>query len=87
MANLSPISLRKSRRGFKSVRTPCPPSFHVKGFLTTHDALRYIMCGCLKKSLHVHTYMCTKPKCLYEHHAPKCVSCLKVIVVITGKTH
>ena len=86
MANLSPISLRKSRGGFKSEDT-MPPSFHVKGFLTTRDALRYIMCGCLKMSRHAHMYMCTKPKCPYEHHTPNCVSCLKVIVVITGKTH
>ena len=58
------------------MKTMCPPGYHHNGFVATH-ALGHMMYG-------YHVYiMCTST----VHHVPKCMSCHKAIVVITGRTH
>ena len=49
----------------------CPPGYHHNGFVATH-ALEHMMYG-----YHTSTV----------HHVPKCMSCHKAIVVITGWAH
>ena len=73
------------------MKTMCPPDYHHNGFVATH-ALGHMMYGytllvpmiqrVLKDSL-VHWYQ----QCVTVHHVPKCMSCHKAIVVITGRAH
>ena len=49
----------------------CPPGYHHNGFVATH-ALGHMMYGCWAHDV---------------HHVPKCMSCHKAIVVITGRAH
>ena len=55
------------------MKTMCPPGYHHNGFVATH-ALGHMMYGYIRTS-------CT------VHHVPKCMSCHKAIVVITGRAH
>ena len=52
----------------------CPPGYHHNDFVATH-ALGHMMYG---SSCAVHSTV---------HHVPKCMSCRKAIVVITGRAH
>ena len=53
------------------MKTMCPPGYHHNGFVATH-ALGHMMYGSSR---------------LTVHHVPKCMSCHKAIVVITGRAH
>ena len=52
-------------------KTMCPPGYHHNGFITTH-ALGQMMYSSCAQTI---------------HHLPKCMSCHKAIVVITGRAH
>ena len=54
------------------MKTMCPPGYHHNGFVATH-ALGHMMYG--------YTWIHD------VHHVPKCMSCHKAIVVITGRAH
>ena len=53
------------------MKTMCLPGYHHNGFVVTH-ALGHMMYG---------------TSCTTVHHVPKCVTCHKAIVVITGRAH
>ena len=53
------------------MKTMCPPGYHHNGFVATH-ALGHMMCPTVATTV---------------HHVPKCMSCHKAIVVITGRAH
>ena len=55
------------------MKTMCPPGYHHNGFVATH-ALGHMMYGSFFRNPTI-------------HHVPKCMSCHKVIVVITGRVH
>ena len=55
------------------MKTMCPPGYHHNGFVATH-ALGHMMYDSSYSSSTV-------------HHVPKCMSCHKAIVVITGRAH
>ena len=57
------------------MKTMCLPGYHHNGFMATH-ALGHMMSGSSCTS-------CTST----VHHVPKCMSCHKAIVVITGRAH
>ena len=56
---------------YEIMKTMCPPSYHHNGFVATH-ALGHMMYGYIMITV---------------HHVPKCMSCHKAIVVITGRAH
>ena len=82
------------------MKTMCPPGcYHRNGFVVTH-ALGHMMYGytllvpmnqrvlnnslpCLLSTL----WFIGTSKCVTVHHVPKCMSCHKAIVVITGRAH
>ena len=57
------------------MKTMCPPGYHHNGFVATH-ALGHMMYGDVH-DVHDETV----------HHVPKCMSCHKAIMVITGWAH
>ena len=68
------ISLKQDERNiYVIMKTMCPPGYHHNGFVATH-ALGHMMYGSHDVRLTV-------------HHVPKCMSCHKAIVVITGRAH
>ena len=90
------ISQKQDERNiYVIMKTMCPPGYHHNGFVATH-ALGHMMYGSTllvpmnqrvlnKQSKHslVHWYQ----QCGTVHHVPKCMSCHKAIVVITGRAH
>ena len=63
------------------MKTMCPPGYHHNGFVATH-ALGHMMYGST-----VHQPYIFNRTCSTVHHVPKCMSCHKAIVVITGRAH
>ena len=57
------------------MKTMCHPGYHHNGFVATH-ALGHMMYG-FTWAHDAHDV----------HHVPKCMSCHKAIVVITGRAH
>ena len=60
------------------MKTMCPPGYHHNGFVATH-ALGHMMYG----SSFAQVFIMFPT----VHHVPKCMSCHKAIVVITGRAH
>ena len=61
------------------MKTMCPPGYHHNGFVAAH-ALGHMMYGYNSTS-------CAQVHHVTVHHVPKCMSCHKAIVVITGRAH
>ena len=66
------------------MKTMCPPGYHHNGFLATHALghMMYIVCPkmmCIVCPHEVHR--------VTVHHVPKCMSCHKAVMVITGRAH
>ena len=55
------------------MKTMCPPGYHHNGFVATH-AFGHMTYGLAYIMIAV-------------HHVPKCMSCHKAIVMITGRAH
>ena len=68
------------------MKTMCPPGYHHNGFVAIHAlvATTYItVLALLVEHSLVHWYQ----QCVTVHRVPKCMSCYKAIVVITGRAH
>ena len=79
------------------MKTMYPPGYHHNGFVATH-ALGHMMYGytllapmnqtiTLLALLVEHSLVHWYQQCVTVHHVPKCMSCHKAIVVITGRAH
>ena len=74
------------------MKTMCPPGYHHNGFVATH-ALGHMMYGYTllvpmnQRVLNKHSLVHWYQQCVTVHHVPKCMSCHKAIVVITGRAH
>ena len=64
------------------MKTMCPPGYHHNGFVATH-ALGHMTYGYTLLPAMFHWYQ----QCVTVRHVPKCMSCHKAIVVITGRAH
>ena len=71
------ISQKQDERNiYVIMKTMCPPGYHHNGFVATH-ALGHMMYG----------YNHIPYTVITVHHVPKCMSCHKAIVLITGSAH
>ena len=83
------------------MKTMCPPGYHHNGFVATH-ALGHMMYGSTllvpmnqrmlnkqtkERNISEHSLVHWYQQCGTVHHVPKCMSCHKAIVVITGRAH
>ena len=83
------------------MKTMCPPGYHHNGFVATH-ALGHMMYGStllvpmnqrvltnitLLALLVEHSLVHWYQQCGTVHHVPKCMSCHKANMVITGRAH
>ena len=92
------ISQKQDGRNiYVTMKTMCPPGYHCNGSVATH-ALGHMMyhytllvpvnqtiklLALLVEHSLVHWYQ----QCVTVNHVPKCMSCHKAIVVITGRAH
>ena len=68
------------------MKTMYSPGYHHNGFVSAHaigHSLVLLGTHALEHSL-FHWY---QQQCVTVHHVPKCMSCHKAIVVITGRAH
>ena len=78
------------------MKTMCRPGYHHNGFVATH-ALGHMMYGytllvpmnqiTLLALLVEHSLVHWYQQCVTVHRVPKCMSCHKAIMVITGRAH
>ena len=84
------ISQKQDERNiYVIMKTMCPPGYHHNGFVATH-ALGHMMYApyiTLLALLVEHSLVHWYQQCGTVHHVPKCMSCHKAIVVITGRAH
>ena len=69
------------------MKTMCPLGYHHNGFVPTHVLGHMMYCIMLLALLVEHSLVHWYQQCVTVHHVPKCMSCHKAIVVITGRAH
>ena len=78
------------------MKTMCPPCYHHTCFVATHKLghkeygytlLVQMNQRVLKRVLKKHSLVHWYQQCLTVHHVPKCMSCHRAIVVITGRAY
>ena len=89
------ISQKQDGHNIRAImKTMCPPSHRHRGFVATH-ALGHSVCRgslmitsiALLALLVEHSLVYWYQQCVTVHHVPKCMTCHRATVVMTGRAH